>query len=132
MAFNLNVRVSVGAISDYPTSSGLQDAIKRIYVGVGGGIVVNDVILSDHTGSVGVPPHGITIPNKDKLAVIPINLGTNINLPGIFGPDKLELNPNYQYNYVNSPFLDGLPKATTSKINYSAYNLFSLSLKFKF
>jgi hypothetical protein len=127
---NINLRVSIGAISDYETLNGFQDAIKRIYVGTGVGMIQTDIKFGPHISTVSPPENPSII--KGHFYTIPINFGTNINLPGILGRDKLELNPNYQYNYLNTTYLDGIGPSHFTKANSSNYSLISLSLKYKF
>ncbi|RKR82277.1 hypothetical protein BDD43_2970 [Mucilaginibacter gracilis] len=129
---SLGVRVSVGAIKDYPTSTALQDVIKKIYLGVGGGVVMTHISLGDYRLSTNKGSY--STPQMDKTCfVIPINIGTNINLPGILGADKLELNPNYQFNYSRDQYLDGIgPADQYTKHDYTGYSLISLTLKYKF
>ncbi len=129
---SLGMRFSVGAIKDYPTSTALQDVIKKIYLGVGGGIIMTHISLGDYRLSTNKTQYHQ--PQMDgNYFIVPINIGTNINLPGIFGADKLELNPNYQFNYSPSEYLDGIgPSAEHTKFPFTGYTLFSLTLKYKF
>jgi len=138
-AGNFNIKVALGAVSDFNSSNGFNDAIKRIYLGVGVGAIYSSVVLTDRTDNLIVPSDGEVLLAKysqysnkrvGTFITIPINFGTNIDLPGVVGNDKLELNPNFQYNLVQSKVFDGYqPNANTAN---GAYALFSLNLKYKF
>jgi hypothetical protein len=126
---NFNFRVSIGAFNNYETFTGLQDAIKRLYIGAGIGFLQTNIKYGPHT-SAAVEEQPAEL--NGHFPVIPINIGTNINLPGVLGLDKLELNPNYQYDYANTTYLDGIGPSKFSKVSSSGYGLISLSLKYKF
>lgn len=155
---SLTFKVAVGQFADFKSKNGFQDAIKRIYLGVGIGEVYSNVTLTPHNDGKGlsglvVPglAYGKTIPgakptNKGTttgngtFTQIPVSFGTNIALRGFLGNDKVELNPNLQYVFVQSPYFDGYqPNSQTDpnnpfiKVNGNqSYVIASLALRFKF
>ncbi len=126
----LNIRVALGQLNDFTSTNTLQDALKRIYVGLGAGFIKNAIKLTQGANQYAQPDGNPVL--SGSYLVIPINLGTNIDLPGIFGIDKLSINPNYQFNYVKSRYADGFISSIYSKTNAGYYNLFSIQLKYKF
>jgi len=138
-ASNFNMKFGLGLISDFPSTNGFSDAIKRLYLGFGAGIVYSSVILKDRTDGLVVPSDGEVLLAKysatsntrvGTFVCFPLNFGTNIDLPGVLGNDRLELNPNFQYTLVASKVFDGYQP--NSQSNNGAYALLSLSLKYKF
>ncbi len=144
---NINFRIALGEITHFDSSNGWSDAVKAIYLGSGAGFINTSVKLYDHDTNrsndnssaklqKGAKEHsGGYIASSAGFIVIPVNLGTNIALPGLFGNDKVVLNPNFQYNFVNSPLFDGY-QPNTNPANgpvsgNQAYKIFSLTLKYK-
>jgi len=136
---NFNIKVALGAFSNFYTKTGFTDALKRFYLGVGVGIVYSTVVLTDRTDGLQVPSEGAVVlaPSSQYshnrsggFMTVPFNFGTNIDLPGVLGNDKLELNPNFEYNFVRSKVFDGYQPNSTS--GNGGYALVSLSLKYKF
>jgi hypothetical protein len=151
-------KVAIGILSSNPSKSVFQEAMKRIYVGAGIGEVFANASLTPHSDGKGLAAlevadlaYGKTGKNVkyksngkteggDAYPFIPINIGTNIALRGLFGNDKIELNPNFQYNYVLSPLFDGYQP--NSKALYSptrigesgnqSYFIGSLAIRVKF
>lgn len=124
-----NVRVAVGQFDDFDAKNGFEDAVKKIYLGVGIGAIRASNELVDHA-STNVGIYSGPVP-KGKYLLIPFNAGTNIDLPGVLGLDRLSINPNYQFNYVNSLYLDGFQSTKTSSLK-GFYNIISVKLKYKF
>lgn len=160
-AGNFNIKLALGLFSDFKTSTVLGDAIKRIYIGAGVGVVNSNVTLTRHPNGEGLfsdnipnlavaaylskpKPVNNTTPaqytESGMVTAVPINFGTNIALRGILGSDKLDLNPNIQYNLVLSPVFDGyqpnsVPSTTNTfvKVNGNqAYFVGSIALRYKF
>lgn len=142
---NFNMKFGIGLFSDFATSSGLSDAIKRAYFGIGFGALNSSIVLTDRTDNLVVPSDGEVVLktssqySKNRTGtfyVVPINIGTNIDLRGLWGNDKVELTPNFQYNFgvnigdSNAKVFDGYqPNANTSR---GGYVLISVALKYKF
>lgn len=138
-AGNLNIKIALGALTDFTSSNGFTDAIKRIYLGGGVGGIYSSVVLTDRTDNLQVPSEGEVLLAKysafsknrvGSFLTYPIDFGTNIDLPGVLGNDKLELNPNFQYTFVNSKVFDGYQPNSNTK--NGAYAILSLSVKYKF
>ena len=146
---NLNFKIAVGKFSDFETTNLFQDVVKRIYIGAGIGVVQSTIVLHPHfvtngdytysgfqTGKKATAEGGFK--SNGGFVVVPVNIGTNIPLRGLFGSDKLELNPNFQYSFVQSPVFDGYqpnknnPNTTIAKNGNQAYFIGSLSLRYKF
>jgi hypothetical protein len=106
-----------------------MDALKRFYIGVGGGLIKCDVAFPADDPSVGAPSY-----SDQKQGTYPtfaFDLGTYIDLPGVWGTDKLEICPQFQFSYVSSPYLDGFQSKQTSTLK-GFYNVASLSIRYKF
>jgi len=139
-AGNFNIKIAVGQVSDFNSKNGFTDALKRIYLGVGVGAIYSSVVLTNRSDGLVVPPAegAMVLATKTQFSNertgtfmnIPVNFGTNIDLPGVLGLDKLELNPNFEYNFVNSKIFDGYEP--NAKVANGAYALVSLSIKYKF
>jgi len=142
---NFNMKFGVGLISDFSSSSGFTDALKRFYFGLGFGALNSSIILTDRTDGLLVPSDGeVVLKTSSQYSktrtgtfyVVPINFGTNIDLRGLWGNDKVELNPNFQYNFgvnigdSNAKVFDGYQP--NSKTANGGYALVSLALKYKF
>ncbi|EHQ25827.1 hypothetical protein [Mucilaginibacter paludis] len=135
-AVNLNLKVSVGQFVNYQTSTVLGEAIKRFYAGVGIGGISEPLKTKKFQYNLANRPDPTFSSETKKNPIyvaIPLNFGTNINLRGLFGmSDKFELNPNYQFTYVNTYYLDGFRTSTTNSHLKGFYNALTLSLKYKF
>ncbi|RKR82291.1 hypothetical protein BDD43_2467 [Mucilaginibacter gracilis] len=128
-ASTANIRLApIGALfSDGKAHHDFQEYLYRLYLGVGIGVINVQNTLEKATNPQ-TPAFGTAVPNGTYM-VIPFNLGTVIDLPGLFGRDRISLNPNFQVNYVNSTYLDGFQ---TVKSSLSLYRMISLKVKFKF
>lgn len=124
-----NIRVGLGEFDDFSTQSRWGDALKKFYLGVGMGAIKTDnkLTVNDNTASTA---YGSAVP-QGKYLLIPINVGTNIDLLNVLGMDRISLNPNFQVNYVNSLFLDGFQSTQASTLK-GFYNVVSVKLKYKF
>ncbi|WP_448698026.1 hypothetical protein ACFGVR_14490 [Mucilaginibacter sp. AW1-3] len=154
---SLAFKVALGQFSDFKTKNAFQDAMKRLYIGVGIGEVYSNVTLTPHTDGKGLSDinvsglaNGVLIPKYKQTSKgtftgngtfvqIPISFGTNIALRGFLGNDKVELNPNFQYIFVQSPYFDGYQPNSKPQTNpligvngNQAYFVGSLALRFKF
>lgn len=128
-AVNFNVRAGLGLIDDFYPKNAFQDAVKRIYIGVGYG-VMKDRITFTYDPSRAQYAYGEVHP-YDYVRVVPFSLGTYIDLPNILGNDKLEINPNYQFTYMPSMYSDGFISSQYSHLK-GFYNMVSVTLKLKF
>ncbi|WP_448702726.1 outer membrane beta-barrel protein [Mucilaginibacter sp. AW1-3] len=126
---NINIKAGVGLIDDFYPNNAFQDAVKRIYIGVGYGTMKNKIALTTEPTleayAYGTPQPYAYVPT------VPFNLGTYIDLPNVFGYDRLEINPNYQLTYIPSMYSDGFISNQYSHLK-GFYNMVSLSLKYKF
>jgi len=133
--YNFNMKASLGTLIDFEATSGLKDAIKRFYLGGGYGITARSfATLTTHS-----PPSSATMPEvlKQAAANLPtffFDLGTFIDVPGAFGADKIEICPNYQFNFVNSYYLDGFRNSLAGGKSAALgfYAVTSISLRYKF
>ncbi|EHQ26749.1 hypothetical protein [Mucilaginibacter paludis] len=129
LAANLNVRVALGQFYHYFSRNKLNDAIKRLYIGTGIG-AIHTRIKFTYNDDLAYTVYGSPITSSNSI-YFPLNVGTNIDLPGILGRDKLAINPNYQLNYVNSLYTDGFRTSPQSHLR-GFYSLVSVRLKYKF
>jgi hypothetical protein len=127
---NINFRVAVGFFDNFYASNAFQDAVKRIYLGAGFGRIrtSNKFTYNDDLASYG-PESTVA---KVQATAFPFNVGTNIDLPGVLGLDRLSLNPNFQFTYVDSYYLDGYRTSVEHSHLKGFYNLTSIKLKYKF
>ncbi len=142
--YNLNAKAGVGLVSNFSPHNRFQDALKRFYVGLGYGNISNDVTLTASNTVAYTPTQdpnsdltdkgkGKTIGNKKGQETLPIytlDLGTYIDMPGLWGTDKVELCPNYQFNITTQPYLDGFK--TPKENGFGIFVVTSLTLRFKF
>lgn len=138
-AASLNFKVALGQFSHFHSSNGFGDALKRLYLGTGVGAVYSKVILADRFDGLQVNTDTEVLlarisqysnTRAGTFMLVPVNFGTNIDLLGVFGNDKLEINPNFQYNLVMSKVFDGMQP--NDKSGNGGYGIFSISLKYKF
>lgn len=163
---SIGFKVAVGQFSNFEATTKLKEALKRIYIGAGVGMVFANADLTPHSDGKGLAT--LTVPTLaygklgssviqtsgnnpqhfkggDPYPFVPINIGTYIALRGLLGNDKLELNPNFQYNLVLSPLFDGYqPNSVTIPANISAtgttrdpsgnqaFVMITLGLRYKF
>jgi len=139
MAGSVSLRFSIGLLSDFPSKNGFTDAIKRSYIGVGGGLIYSNVTLTKASNTTlkgqtvqiyQVSPNTYKSVQTTSSPMIPFNIGTNISMPGLWGYDKIELNPNIQYSIFMSAATDGYQPTPTS--TNGGYALVSLSVRYKF
>ncbi len=133
---SFNLRFSIGLLGDFYSSNGFEDIIKRSYIGVGYGEVFSNLVLT----SSGINNGGTTVTSQVGSSgvykgtwnsdIIPFNLGTNIAMRGVWGEDKLEINPNIQYSIFKDAYVDGYQPRPTS--TNGGYTLFSVSFRYKF
>lgn len=125
-----NFRVAFGQFFNFERRNDLHDIIERLYLGVGAGVIHNKITFEDHPDGSSSTIYGDPHPYGNYL-LIPMNLGTNIDLPGVLGIDRVSINPNFQLNYVNSLYLDGFQSSQYSSLK-GFYNVVSVKLKYKF
>jgi hypothetical protein len=142
--YNLNFKVGVGYFKDFSSQTAFMDAVKRFYVGLGVGQISTNNVL---TYNPNVSPSTVypdinndlgpdlTKPNgkmqKGSFMAYTLFLGTYIDLPNLWGVDKIELCPNFQFSYVGTPYLDGyLPRANSATFGF--FNVTALTVRYKF
>ncbi|WP_448702727.1 hypothetical protein ACFGVR_10275 [Mucilaginibacter sp. AW1-3] len=127
-SINFNLKFGLGLINDFSPENKFQDAIKRLYIGIGGGVMKSNIAFSRDTSITNsyydVKPYGY-------VPIIPLNIGTFIDINNIFGYDRVEINPNYQLTYIASPYPDGFKSSADSQLK-GFYSLLSITIKLKF
>jgi len=126
---NFNVKAGLGLIDDFYPENAFQDAVKRLYIGAGYGTMKNKITFT-YDPTLEAYAYG-TPQTYGYVPIVPFNLGTFIDLPNFLGYDKIEINPNYQFTYINSMYSDGFISSQYSHLK-GFYNEFSVSIKFKF
>ncbi|WP_295647938.1 hypothetical protein [uncultured Mucilaginibacter sp.] len=138
-AASVSLRFSLGLLTNFPSKNGFTDAIKRGYLSLGYGDLFSDVVLTKASNvalrgtTVTLYQTGATTYKSTKIystSMIPMSIGTYIALPGVWGDDKIELNPNIQYSLFREAFADGY-QPTPNSTN-GGYVLISVSLRYKF
>ncbi|WP_121197184.1 hypothetical protein [Mucilaginibacter gracilis] len=124
-----NASVGLGKFADFTPNNRLQDAIKQLYLGIGIGAIKTNNVLVEHDDKQGTIYGNPQL--QGKYLLLAANLGTIIDLPGILGPDRLAIIPNFQLNYVNSLYLDGFQSSQDSNLK-GFYNIISVKLRYKF
>jgi hypothetical protein len=127
-SINFNVKFGLGLINSFHPQNKFQDAVKRLYIGVGGGVMKSNIAF--------IYDRSITNPYFDVkpygyVPIVPLNLGTFIDVGNFFGYDRLEINPNFQLTYIASPYPDGFKSAPDSQLK-GFYTLTSITGKLKF
>ncbi len=126
-SINFNLKFGLGLINNFEPENKFQDAVKRLYLGIGGGVMKSNIAFTYDKSIVGayfdVKPYGY-------VPIVPLNIGTFIDLGNIFGYDRVEINPNLQCTYIASPYPDGFKSSPDSQLK-GFYNLLSLTVKLK-
>ncbi len=126
---SFNVRAGLGLITDFNSNNAFEDAVKRLYLGVGYGVMHKHITFTTDPSRIetayGDPePYGY-------MPIVPMNIGTNIKLINVLGYDRLEVNPNFQLTYIPSMYSDGYISSAASHLK-GFYKVTSLSVRFKF
>jgi hypothetical protein len=102
---NVNARVSIGQFNRY-TSTELGRFLNNIYLGTGLGYLraTNENLTTVFPES-GKPIDYIEYEAEEWI--VPINLGINLDIPGILGERTITANVNYQFNQALGESLDG-------------------------
>ena len=127
-SINFNMKFGLGLISDFRPLNKFQDIVKRTYIGIGAGLMHNHIAFSSDTSL--TDTYTTDIKTWGYTPIIPINIGTFIDIGNVLGYDRLEINPNFQFTYVNSPYGDGF-KLNDNNVK-TFYSLLSLTVKLKF
>jgi len=137
---SISMRFSVGLLSDFSSANGFNDALKRSYIGIGYGSLFSNItltkasVVTEKGQTVTLTPTGSPSTYRStqtySTSMVPISFGTNIALPGVWGDDRVELNPNIQYTIFLEGFADGYQPTPTS--TNGGYVLISLSARYKF
>lgn len=126
-SINFNLKFGLGLINNFEPDNKFQDAVKRLYIGIGGGVMKSNITFTYDKSITGayfdVKPYGY-------VPIVPINIGTFIDIGKVFGYDRVEINPNFQCTYIASSYPDGLKTSPDSQLK-GFYNLLSLTVKLK-
>lgn len=137
-AGTLNAKVYLGMLTDkgYQTSR-LAEFFKGLYVGVGIGVLVNnmtDIVRVQPAG--GIFAGGYVFPGRDKSKeiVLPANLGINFYFKDNYGYERFVLNLNLQGSMSLGEGMDGYDDTTAIFKNRSPdiYSFGSVGLKYRF
>jgi len=127
-SINFNLKFGLGLISDFTAENKFQDAVKRLYIGFGAGVMKSNIAFTYNNSITevyyDVKPYGY-------VGIVPLNVGTFIDIGNILGYDKIEINPNVQFTYIASPYPDGFKSSADSQL-MGFYTLLSLTAKLKF
>jgi len=127
MSASFNMKFGLGLVSDFYPQNKFQDAVKRLYIGIGGGLMRNNIGFTYDKSITDVyfdpRPWGY-------VTIVPISIGTLIDIGNVFGYDRLEINPNIQCTYINSAYADGFRSSADSNTK-GFYNMLSLTVKLK-
>ena len=128
LATSLNFKVQLGEfLSRYDLSNTFLNTIKGGYLGVGFGLIKNDVAARRSFG-------GLDFPGKDKSteSIIPFNAGINFYIPNEWGYKRFAINLNLRYTLTTGEGLDGYGiKGITSQHN-DVYMFGSAGIKYLF
>jgi len=128
-AINFNAKFGLGLINGFHPKNKFQDALKRLYLGLGVGAMQRNIKFTvdpeaENTYTNDYDQHGY-------MPLISANVGTLIDIGNIFGYDRIEINPDYQCTYIDSPYADGFRSSPGSKLK-TFYNMISINIKYKF
>jgi hypothetical protein len=142
--YNLNFKVGVGHFKDFSSQTAFMDAVKRFYVGIGVGQISTNNVLSYNPNvsqsTVYPDPNNNFGPDlknpkgpmqKGSWMTYTCFLGTYIDLPNLFGIDKIELSPNFQFSYVDTQYLDGFKSKASSTLP-GFFNVAAITVRYKF
>src|SRR5205814_2112683 len=104
-SISFNLKFGLGLIDHSYPKNGFQDAVKRFYIGIGGGVMKNKISLTIDASLKDAYKNDTK--TYGYVPVVPFNLGTFIDLPNVLGRDKIEINPNFQLTYIPSLYSDG-------------------------
>jgi len=125
---DLELRAGLGLINNFDCRNQFMDALKRTYIGLGMGTISTNIKFVYNPAV--TTAYGNPQP-KGNYTTYTFDLGTYIDLPGVWGTDKVELNPNFQFSEVNSLYLDGFQSKATSTLK-GFFNVTSITLRYKF
>ncbi|OCX52638.1 hypothetical protein BEL04_14425 [Mucilaginibacter sp. PPCGB 2223] len=128
-AANINLKAALGLFYDFYPNNAFQDALKRMYIGVGFGKMKDKISFTydpERAQYVYGTPH-----TYDLITVVPFSFGTYIDLPNLLGYDRIEINPNYQFTFMDSMYSDGYISNQYSHLK-GFYNMVSINIKYKF
>jgi hypothetical protein len=131
MSGSINIKAGLGLITDFNAKNGFQDALKRLYIGVGVGKIQTDITFDESATVKVVNTDADAVQKKGTYNTYSMYVGTYIDLPGIWGTDKLEICPNYQLNKVDTYYLDGYISKSGSQLK-GFYIINSISIRYKF
>ena len=138
---NINFKLAAGVFAKTESQSKLTDILRRFYIGAGVGFAYS-------SGNLYQDPNGLDLTTVKSTTHINstghyvftnttpvwlINFGTNIDLPGFLGADKIEINPNFEYVKAigsDGVFFDGYRPAPTSSAG--GYSVYSVAVRYKF
>ena len=128
MSAGINARFGLGLIDDFFAKNTFMDAVKRLYIGIGYSEMKKDITFTTDP-ALAQYAYGHTEP-VGYMPVFPFSIGTNIPLINVFGYDRFEINPNFQFNYIPSMYSDGFISSAASHLK-GFYNLTSISIRWK-
>ncbi len=127
-SINFNLKFGLGLIKNFDADNNFPDAVKRIYLGIGAGVMKSNMAFTynyDVSGyTYGYKPYGY-------FRVVPFNIGTFIDIGHFLGNDRVEINPNLQLMYISSPYPDGFNTDPDNEIT-GFYSMLSLTARLKF
>lgn len=126
-SINFNLKFGLGLIDHSFPENGFQDAVKRLYIGIGAGVMKSNIAFTYDNSITNayfdVKPYGY-------VPIVPFNIGTFIDAGNILGYDRIEVNPNFQLTYIPSEYSDGFRSTANSHLK-GFYNMASLTIKLK-
>ena len=128
---NFNVKFNMGFFRQLGSQNKFTDILQHTYFGVGVGLIQTNVNFTYYEAA---RPYlsGIYGPEylQGVYITVPLSVGTNIDLLGATGTNKIQLNPNIQFNYTDTHHLDGF-ETDQNLLIVQSYIVFSLNLRFK-
>lgn len=128
-AANVNVRFASGQF--FRKSMNPGSLLGGLYIGIGVGMVQSKIDAIGDRFESGLPVEGI-VKEPSPTVAVPLNVGWNLELPGLLGRHNIVANVNVQYNFVNGEELDGYAYAASGNLKNDGYSLFSIGLKYNF
>jgi len=132
MLGTLNARMQLGQFYDrYDRLNTITSLIRGLYMGIGVGIIRNNVIGYMEVPIDATHPNGLKeVPSLNKDLIFPLNLGGNVYLKDMYGRDRWELNFNFQLVTAMSDDMDA-NISPNSNFN-DMYNYLSIGVRYKF
>ncbi len=136
LSATVNTRLALAQLVYYEDSR-ILNAIRGFYLGLGAGVIKNNVkAVRLQARQPWHPAEGYIFPGKDKSInlLVPLNAGINFEIKDSWNETRYILGVNYQSNLTFGEGLDGYndPRPKFENYGFDMYNMGTISLKYCF